>query len=76
MEIFKLGSMDSAKGPEDWFTGAVRIDYLFGAEEPGRVSGATVTFEPGPAPPGTFTRSGRFSLPPAASGGRSAKADR
>jgi len=29
MEIIKLGSQPSVKGPEDWFTGSVRINYLF-----------------------------------------------
>jgi hypothetical protein len=28
MEIIKLGQ-PSVKGPEDWFTGSVRINYLF-----------------------------------------------
>jgi quercetin dioxygenase-like cupin family protein len=37
----------SAKGPEDYFTGTVRLDRLFAAEAPGRVQGASVTFEPG-----------------------------
>jgi quercetin dioxygenase-like cupin family protein len=35
------------KGPEDWFTGTVRIDPLFDRTDPARVSGASVTFEPG-----------------------------
>jgi quercetin dioxygenase-like cupin family protein len=47
MEIKRCGSRPSAKGPADWFTGAVRIDPLFDAVEPGRVAGASVTFEPG-----------------------------
>jgi quercetin dioxygenase-like cupin family protein len=47
MEIKKSGSQPSAKGPEDWFTGAVRIDPLVSAPAPARVSGASVTFEPG-----------------------------
>jgi quercetin dioxygenase-like cupin family protein len=47
MEIKRIGSRPSAKGPEDWFTGTVRIDMPFQAEEPARVGGATVTFEPG-----------------------------
>ena len=37
----------SAKGPEDWFTGLVRIDSRFQRDAPARVAGATVTFEPG-----------------------------
>lgn len=47
MEIKRNGSQPSVKGPEDWFTGMVRIDPLFGANEPARTGGASVTFEPG-----------------------------
>jgi quercetin dioxygenase-like cupin family protein len=47
MKITRAGSQPSAKGPEDWFTGTVRIDPLFTAESPGRVAGSAVTFEPG-----------------------------
>ena len=47
MEIIRIGTQPSQKGPEDWFTGTVRIDYLFQAIEPARAGGAQVTFEPG-----------------------------
>jgi len=47
MEIKRNGSRPSVKGPEDWFTGTVRIDMPFQADEPARIGGATVTFEPG-----------------------------
>ena len=47
MKITRAGSQPSAKGPADWFTGTVRIDPQFQAEAPGRVAGASVTFEPG-----------------------------
>lgn len=47
MKITPAGSTPSTKGPEDWFSGTVRIDPMFSAEAPGRVSGAAVTFEPG-----------------------------
>lgn len=47
MDIKRNGSRPSGKGPADWFTGTVRIDPLFEAPDPGRVSGASVTFEPG-----------------------------
>jgi len=47
MEIKRIGSQPSGIGPDDWFTGTVRIDPLFGAEEPARAVGASVTFEPG-----------------------------
>jgi len=47
MEIKRVGSQPSVKGPTDWFSGTVRIDPLFQAPEPARVQGASVTFEPG-----------------------------
>ncbi|SON55283.1 Cupin domain protein [Hartmannibacter diazotrophicus] len=47
MKIIRSGTAASRPGPGDWFTGTVRIDPLFAAEEPGRTSGAHVTFEPG-----------------------------
>jgi quercetin dioxygenase-like cupin family protein len=47
MKITRNGVQPSGKGPEDWFTGTVRIDPLFQADEPARVAGASVTFEPG-----------------------------
>ena len=31
MEIKRIGSQPSSKGPADWFTGTVRIDSLFQA---------------------------------------------
>lgn len=47
MEIKRVGSEGSAPGPEDYFTGRVRVDPLFAAPDPARVAGASVTFEPG-----------------------------
>jgi len=47
MEIIRTGSQPSAKGPEDWFTGAVRIDPLFQPNNARRAAAAIVTFEPG-----------------------------
>ncbi len=47
MEIKRIGSQPSGKGPSEWFTGTVRIDPLFRAPDPARVQGASVTFEPG-----------------------------
>ncbi len=47
MEIKRVGTQASAKGPSDWFTGTVRIDALFQAPDPAIVAGASVTFEPG-----------------------------
>ena len=46
MEIKRIGSQASTKGPSDWFTGTVRVDPLFSAPAPARVVGASVTFEP------------------------------
>ena len=47
MEIKRVGSQPSGKGPADYFTGTVRVDRLFTAPDPARVAGASVTFEPG-----------------------------
>lgn len=47
MEIKRIGSQPSGKGPSEYFTGTVRIDPLFGATDPARAAGACVTFEPG-----------------------------
>ncbi len=46
MHVQHPGSQPSAKGPEEYFTGTVRIDPLFPATEPSRVSAGIVTFEP------------------------------
>ena len=45
MDITRSGSQPSARGPEDYFTGTVRIDAPFKGS--GGLSSATVTFEPG-----------------------------
>jgi quercetin dioxygenase-like cupin family protein len=47
MDIKKSGSQPSGKGPAEYFTGTVRIDPLFHAPDPARVTGVLVTFEPG-----------------------------
>ncbi len=46
MDIKRGGSQPSGTGPAEWFTGTVRVDPLFQAPDPARVSGAGVTFEP------------------------------
>jgi prevent-host-death family protein len=46
MDIKRVGSQPSSKGPAEYFSGTVRIDPLFDRTDPARVSGATVTFEP------------------------------
>ena len=46
-EIKRAGSQPSGTGPEEYFTGTVRIDPLNSPPEPARVAMALVTFEPG-----------------------------
>ena len=45
MDIKRSGSQPSEKGPENYFTGTVRIDARFSGS--GGLSAATATFEPG-----------------------------
>jgi len=47
MDIKRSGSQPSTRGSPDYFTGTVRIDPLFQANDPARGAGASVTFEPG-----------------------------
>jgi quercetin dioxygenase-like cupin family protein len=47
MEIRRVGSRPSGKGPAEWFRGSVRIDPLVDAPEPARVVSTHVTFDPG-----------------------------
>jgi len=47
MEIKRSGSQPSNKGQTDYFTGNVRFDPLFQANNPARAVGVSVTFEPG-----------------------------
>ena len=42
MNITRVGSQPSNKGPADWFTGTVRIDPLFTAPSPARAAGAAM----------------------------------
>jgi 4-carboxymuconolactone decarboxylase len=45
--ITRSGSQPSSRAPAEHFTGSVRVDPLFQANDPARASGAYVTFEPG-----------------------------
>jgi quercetin dioxygenase-like cupin family protein len=45
--VFVAGSQPSIKGSSDFFTGSVRVDPLFPANESAQFSGGQVTFEPG-----------------------------
>lgn len=47
MNIIRSGSIASAKGSTNYFTGVVRLDMPFKGMAPARIGGATVTFEPG-----------------------------
>ena len=47
LNITRSGSQPSSKGSAEYFTGSVRIDPLFKANDPLRASGSYVTFEPG-----------------------------
>ncbi len=47
MEIKRSGSQPSRRAPAEYFTGTVRVDPLFQAPDPARVSGGSVTFEAG-----------------------------
>ena len=47
MDIKRSGSQASASPPAEYFTGMVRLDPLFQAPNPARVSASSVTFEPG-----------------------------
>ena len=44
---FPAGSLQSFKGPEEYFTGDVQVDMLFPANESAAYSAAQVTFQPG-----------------------------
>jgi len=45
--IQRNGTVPSASGPADYFTGKVRIDAPFQMDAPARAGGALATFEPG-----------------------------
>jgi len=47
MEIKRNGSRGASKGPENYFTGGVKLEPLIEAANPARVRAASVTFEPG-----------------------------
>ena len=47
MEIKRCGSQPSSKRPAEYFTGTVRLDPLFQANDPARAAAGSVTFEAG-----------------------------
>src|SRR4051812_2677091 len=46
-QITRAGTQPSAEGPGDYFTGRVRIDPVWPADQDINASGGVVTFEPG-----------------------------
>ncbi len=46
IQVARYGSQPSYSGPEEWFTGMVRVDPLFDETAPTRSSAALVTFQP------------------------------
>jgi quercetin dioxygenase-like cupin family protein len=47
MQIIRKGNEPASVGPKEYFTGRVRIESQFQREEPARVAGAIVSFDPG-----------------------------
>ena len=45
--ILRSGSQPASQGPAEFFTGSVRVEPLFPANDVARISGAYVTFQPG-----------------------------
>jgi quercetin dioxygenase-like cupin family protein len=47
MDITRIGTQPSSQGLPEFFSGTVRLDPLFQANDPARAFGANITFEPG-----------------------------
>jgi quercetin dioxygenase-like cupin family protein len=47
MNIIRSGSQTPQKGPADYFTGDVTIEWQFSRDDPARLAGALVRFEAG-----------------------------
>lgn len=47
MQVHRAGGFEAIEGPEQWFTGRVRIERVFSAPAPSRVGIAIVNFDPG-----------------------------
>ncbi|PEQ14037.1 cupin [Novosphingobium sp. PC22D] len=47
MKILRSEEQQEVQGPEDYFTGKATIKGQFARDEPSRITGAIVTFEPG-----------------------------
>ncbi len=60
-EIMAREKQNQLEGPAEFFTGRVTIRGQFARDEPSRVTGAVVTFEPERVPHGTPIRSDKPS---------------
>ena len=47
MKIIRKADQQTVQGPDEYFTGKATVKGLFAREEPSRLTGAIVTFEPG-----------------------------
>ena len=47
MRITRSSTVETARGPEDWFTGTVFVDTVATSSEPSRLGAASVHFTPG-----------------------------
>jgi quercetin dioxygenase-like cupin family protein len=47
ISVVRAGSQPSERVPDQYFTGSVRRDPLFPVSPPSRMSGSSITFEPG-----------------------------
>lgn len=47
MEITRKDEQETVEGPEEYFTGRATITGMFSREDPSRITGAIVHFEPG-----------------------------
>ncbi len=68
-------SLDTARGPADWFTGDVYIDTLAAPAGSSTFAAALVHFTPGRARPGTHILAARPSSSPRASACVSARGE-
>lgn len=47
MKITRANALTTKQGPPEWFIGTVKVTPLFDHDDPARVSGVGVEFEPG-----------------------------
>ena len=59
MEIKRIGSQPSGKGPDEWFTGTVRVTVSFNRTTRHAQLAPALRLSPVPAPHGTLIPSAR-----------------